>query len=114
MTEAYNIIPFNELDLNNLQVEIKAGPIRLTTDGIPNLDKNGVKPHSTDDRNILIKIPLDSDLKAELDKMDNYFASEIFRKQIFGNKEYKYQYTPLIKSEQICNDDSDDNSEEII
>jgi len=98
---------------------VKTEPIRITSYGIPQLDKNGAHFYPMDKQRHFIKIPLDPDqnscikLKKLLQKMDEYFGSKQFRKILFGTKYFdKYQYQLSVRTKQAYPDSDDYDSDD--
>jgi hypothetical protein len=113
----------NYLDPNlkaETKILVQSGKFKLTGHGIPRLSKpdDKYKYYETDDKREFIKLPLDpefpacNELRELFEKVDEHFASEEFRKKLFGTKKYKkYQYQKCIRTPQSADDeDSEEES----
>ena len=101
----------------NSKILVQSGLIKISSHGIPSLDKKGSKRtyYPDDSKREFIKIPLNdtsacNDLRKHLEAADEWAGSDEMRKKLFGKRANKYQYMPCIKTPQI-NDDDDDDSE---
>ena len=87
------------IGLNGKAATIKTQGIKLTQYGIPRVNDY----HPTDESRMYIQIPFDPqqpscmELKSILKKADEYFASENFRKKLFGFKYDSYNYLPSVR-----------------
>jgi hypothetical protein len=96
---------------------VKTDNIKITSNGIPQLDKedncHGYYPD--DGHREFINIGLDLNqsacvhLKTFFNKADNFFGSEQMRKILFGTKASRYVYLPLVKTKETYADDDDDD-----
>ena len=90
-------IPIRSIKIDNRTPAILTDPIRITSYGIP-------KPNST------INIPVEHiligldpqqlstcHLKTHLNEVDNYFSSDQFKIELFGDKYKKYKYYQLVR-----------------
>ena len=95
--------PFAKITLDNKFPSFVLEPITLIQYGIPRIDDFAVK---SDEYRRFILIPLDPNqpacmkLRSILEKADEYFGSEEFKKKLFGNKYDNYKYIPCIKERQ--------------
>ena len=98
------------------KILIQSDKIKLTSHGIPQLDKEGAVDgfYEDDTKREFIKIPLDDSqpscvaLRQHLKKADEFFGSDKLRKQLFGNRAKDYEYQPCIKTPQSKPSEDDD------
>lgn len=106
------------------KILVQSGKIKITSHGIPSLDKEGSKNnyYPDDSKREFIKVPLDPEqpacreLKAHLEAADKWAGSEEMKKKLFGKRSSKYQYQSCIKtpqkSDDADNDDDDDDDDD--
>lgn len=112
-------INYNDPKLNaETKLLAQSDKIKLTTHGIPQLDKEGEEDgfYPDDSKREFIKIPLDDQegalaLRKHLEEADEHFGSEELRKQLFGKRAKEYEYQPCIKTPQVKQHDNDDDDE---
>ncbi|MEM0354192.1 MAG: hypothetical protein QXW79_01285 [Thermoplasmata archaeon] len=120
-TQPLSYISYND-PIRNMRTRIlvQTGRIKLTSHGIPPLDREDSKNHyyPDDSKREFIKIPLDPDqpacveLKKFLEKVDSWAGSSEIRRRLFGKKEDKYEYQSCIKIP-LRRDDDESNDEKI-
>ena len=102
---------------------VQSDKIKLSSHGIPSLDKPGSqnKFYPDDSKREFIKIPLDPkqdtamELRAHLEAADEWAGSDEMRKKLFGKRANRYQYQQCIKTPQKQNntfEDDDDNDDD--
>lgn len=107
----------------NTKILVQSGKIKITSHGIPQLDKEGSNNnyYPDDSKREFIKIPLDPEqppcveLRKHIEAAEEWAGSEEMRIKLFGKKKAdKYQFLPCIKTPQKSedNDDDDDDDEE--
>ena len=101
------------------KILVQSDKIKLTTHGIPSLDKEGSKTdfYSDDSKREFIKIPLDDQpgakaLRAHLEEADSFFGSTELRKQLFGQKAKDHVYQSCIRTPQRKDDDKNSDDDE--
>lgn len=105
--------------IRNAQTKIivQSGKIKITSHGIPSLDKEDSKNHyyPDDSKREFIKIPLDPEqpacveLREHIEAADEWAGSEEMRKKLFGKKADKYQYQSSIKTPQKSEEEEEDD-----
>lgn len=115
-------INYNDTKRGDAKTKIlmQSGKIKLTSHGIPALDKPDSKNkyYPDDSKREFIKIPLDPtqpacvDLTKHLEKVDAWAGSEEMKKKLFGKRASKYQYQPCIKTPKVEDDGDGDSDEE--
>lgn len=122
-TQPLSYINYNDPVRNmRTRILVQTGKIKLTSHGIPPLDREDSKNHyyPDDSKREFIKIPLDPDqpacvdLKKFLEKVDSWAGSSEIRRRLFGKKEDKYEYQscikfPLRRDDDESNDEKSDN-----
>ncbi|XWV26520.1 hypothetical protein QJ857_gp0547 [Tupanvirus soda lake] len=102
------------------KILVQTGKFKLTSHGIPQLDKEGTEDgyYPDDSKREFIKIPLDPDqpacveLRKHIQAADEWAGSEELKKKLFGKRAKEYQYQPSIKTpKKQTNDDDDDDDE---
>lgn len=99
---------------------MQSGKIKLTSHGIPSLDKKDSKTnfYPDDSKREFIKIPLDPgqaaclELREHLEKADEWAGSDEMRKKLFGKRADKYQFQTSIKTPQKIDKNDDEEDEE--
>lgn len=109
-------INYNDSDRNaSVKLIIQTDEIKITSHGIPKLDgpdsKNDFYPDDT--KREFMKVPLDPEqkgcekLRKFMERVDEHFGSDEFRKKLFGKRADRYQYMPTIKSPPEVDDEDD-------
>ncbi|AUL78306.3 hypothetical protein QJ856_gp0511 [Tupanvirus deep ocean] len=101
------------------KILVQTGKFKLTSHGIPQLDKEGTEDgyYPDDSKREFIKIPLDPDqpqcveLRKHIQAADEWAGSEEMKKKLFGKRAKEYQYQPSIKTPKkpVSDDDDDDD-----
>ena len=118
MTGQQPIAYINYRDSNNRnKILIQTDKFRLTSHGIPRIHE---QYYPTDDKREFIKIPIDDNgdnqqhacavLRKHFVAADKFFGSNELRQKLFGKKEKKYEYQPILRTPvKFDNDDDDDD-----
>lgn len=114
-------INYNDVERNaKTKILMQSGKIKITSHGIPALDKPDSKTnfYPDDSKREFIKVPLDPlqpacvELIKHLEKVDNWAGSEEMRKKLFGKRASKYQYQSCIKTPKVEDANGDGDSDE--